>query len=656
MVMMRSDRQIAVRLYSVLGVLLALCIASVAYLLAHAWHLPLSRLFDAPHTLPIDALVVQVNILPRLVMALLSGAALGVSALLLQQVTHNPLASDHTLAVSSGAQLALLLVSIFMPQWLLWRADIWSMAGAALSLLAVFALSGKTGATPVRMVLSGLVVNLYLGSVAAILMLFFMEESRSVMQWGSGSLVQDGWQDSLTLLWRLVLVLVIIVLMHRPLSILGLSDEQSRSLGVPVKKIRFVSVCLVVFLCASVVSLVGILGFIGLAAAAIVRQIGVRHFLPRLIATATTGALLLLLTDSILQSVELATGWLISTGAVAAVLGAPILLWLIFKSLPASLPDNHHGRVMQLATAKPWLWVVLLIVSVGVSVFVAKGPDGWLISYDSTLLDLHYPRMLAALSAGLMLATAGVILQRLTHNVMASPELLGVSAGAAMGILLSVLYGIGSQTGVWVTGVAGAIVTMAGLMWINRKNNMQPEKVLLTGMVIVALFDAVMRLFLAAGHPRMAAVMSWMSGTTYPVSSTMAITMTVIAIALLIAALLCVRVLDLFGLGSTVAASLGLSVVRYRYVLIVLVAVLAALSTMLVGPLSFVGLLAPHMAKMMGFRRPAGQLAGAALIGMTMFVFSDWVGRYLVFPYEIPAGLMAALVGGSYFFILMRKM
>lgn len=655
MVAQLTDRQITARLFTVIAGLFVLCAISVASLLAQSWHLPFSRLFAQAESLPLDALIVQINILPRLAMALLAGGALGISALLLQQVTHNPLASDHTLAVSSGAQLALLLVSIFMPQWLLWRADIWSMLGAAISLLFVFALSGRRGVTPLRMVLSGLVVNLYLGAIAAMLMLFFTEESRSVMQWGSGSLVQDGWQDTLGLLWRVVLSIVVIVALHRPLAMLGLSDAQSRSLGVSVKQMRIISVCVVVFLCASVVSYVGILGFIGLAASAIVRQIGVRRFLPKLAASFVTGALLLLLTDSLLQSVELATGWFIATGAVAALMGAPILLWLIFKSLPASRPEMQQAQVAVQANARPWLWTMLLVVCVLVSVFVAKGHAGWLVTMDADLLALHYPRTFAAMAGGLMAATAGVILQRLTQNVMASPELLGVSSGAALGILIAVLLAVTSQTTIWLMGVTGAIVTMLLLMWINRRNGMHPEKVLLTGMVIVAMFDAVMRLFLAAGHPRMSAVMAWMSGTTYSVSAQLALTMLVVAVVLLMVARSFARVLDLFGLGSVVAASLGLHVVTGRYLLIVLVAVLTALSTMLVGPLSFVGLLAPHMARMMGFCLPRQQFTGAALIGMGMFVFSDWLGRYLVFPYEIPAGLVAALVGGTYFFYLMRK-
>ncbi|MEE3216113.1 MAG: iron chelate uptake ABC transporter family permease subunit, partial [Pseudomonadota bacterium] len=79
------------------------------------------------------------------------------------------------------------------------------------------------------------------------------------------------------------------------------------------------------------------------------------------------------------------------------------------------------------------------------------------------------------------------------------------------------------------------------------------------------------------------------------------------------------------------------------------VAVLTAAASLIVGPLSFVGLLAPHMARLMGFSRARLHLAGAALIGALLMVLADWVGRQLLFPQEIPAGLVASILGGSYF-------
>ena len=98
-----------------------LCILTGAWILNLQWHLPWIRLAAHPDTLPLNALAVQQNTLPRMAMALLAGGSLGAASMLMQQVMRNPLASDSTLAVSSGAQLALLAAAVFFPSWLLSR-------------------------------------------------------------------------------------------------------------------------------------------------------------------------------------------------------------------------------------------------------------------------------------------------------------------------------------------------------------------------------------------------------------------------------------------------------------------------------------------------------------------------------------------------------
>ena len=85
-------------------------------------------------------------------------------------------------------------------------------------------------------------------------------------------------------------------------------------------------------------------------------------------------------------------------------------------------------------------------------------------------------------------------------------------------------------------------------------------------------------------------------------------------------------------------------------------ALLTACATLVVGPLSFIGLLAPHMARLVGFSRAKQHLLGAALIGMLLMVLADWVGRQVIFPYEIPAGLVASLIGGAYFMWGLRRL
>lgn len=105
------------------------------------------------------------------------------------------------------------------------------------------------------------------------------------------------------------------------------------------------------------------------------------------------------------------------------------------------------------------------------------------------------------------------------------------------------------------------------------------------------------------------------------------------------------------------ARGVGLGVDRVRIILLVLIATSTAASTLIIGPLSFVGLMAPHMARVLGFYRALPQLAAAGLLGglmlMLMLMLADWASRMLIFPWQIPAGLLAAFVGGPYFIVLM---
>lgn len=641
-------------------ILIALCLVSITILLKQQWHGSLFELFSPTSDLSLDGLLIQNNTLPRLAMALLAGGALGLCTVVLQQITHNPLAADSTLAVSSGAQLSLLIASIFFPQWLIWNSDIWALLGAGLSLGAVLLLSVKGGFIPLRMILAGLIVSLYLGAISSMLVIFFSEEAAGVLLWGSGSLVQDSWHDSLGLLWRVILCIVALLIIIRPLQIMSLSDTQAQSLGIPVGLVRFLGLLIAAYLSASVVSMVGMLGFIGLAAASITRQLGARRLGHQLLFSFFMGGLLLLLTDSLLQILQHQTQLFLPTGSVTALIGAPLLLWLVFR-----MPPQHQVAVETLSAyrvLKPQRTILFvlflgLIGSICLSLFVSKGVSGWnWTGFNSELIDLRYPRLLAAAAAGLMLATAGVLLQRLTQNPMASPELLGISSGTSIGVLVAVFFSVSSVVLLWSIGVFSAAITLSFLVLVNRRNGMSPEKVLLTGITVAALFDALIRLFLASGNPKIQTVLVWLSGSTYQATPAISLSLIIIALLFFCLCLPLHRWLSLLSLNSTVAQAVGLNVAWVRGVLIFICSVLTALATLMMGPLSFVGLLAPHLAKLIGFQKPFSQLFVAGILGMWVMILSDWLGRYLVFPYEIPAGLVAMILGGGYFLFMMRKL
>lgn len=640
--------------------LAALCVLTAFWVLALEWTLPWTRLFGDADSLPLDALLVRNNTLPRMAMALLAGGSAAAATMLMQQVMRNPLASDSTLAVGSGAQAALVVATVAAPSLLAYGTSFVAFAGAASALGAVFWLSARRELQPLTVVLAGLVVSLYLGSLTGIVMLFFSEETRGVMQWGSGSLVQDSWQDVLGLLWRVLAAGVAAAFLLKPLNIMSLGDAQAASVGISVKKIRFSALMLAAFLGAGVVGYVGMMGFVGLAAATLVRQLGVRTLTARLSLSFALGALLLMLTDNGLMLLKHYRGIDLPTGAVTALTGAPLLLWLMAKtpSRPSFQTTSDAAPAPLRVSPVLKLLPVLTLGFAALALTLGRFDESWRMGIDPEYFVFRYPRVMLAAATGAMLAIVGVMLQRLTRNPMAGPELLGISSGTAFGAMAAVMvFGITSGSGwFWLSGIVSALASLGLLMLLNRKNGLAPEKILLTGMALAALADAAVRIWAAGGDFRVQQLLVWMSGSTYhaePASSAVILALTA---ALVFAVLPLHRQLALLSLDTAVAQSAGVNVPAARLVLILLSAVLTALSTLLIGPLSFVGLLAPHLAAMLGARLPKQQLVSAALIGASVMMFADWLGRQAMFPYEVPAGMTATLIGGAYFMLMMRRL
>ncbi|WP_323898186.1 Fe(3+)-hydroxamate ABC transporter permease FhuB [Aeromonas caviae] len=608
--------------------------------------------------------VVHFSWLPRLAICLLAGAALGLAGTLMQQVLRNPLASPTTLGVASGAQLALMMVTLLAPSWLLIGREWIAMAGGRLAMGLVFALAWRRQLNPVVIVFAGLVINLYLAAISMGLLLFFQEELKGLLVWGSGSLAQNSWSGVGYLLPRLLLAAMLAAVLVRPLAVLELDDASARSLGVSLKHLRFAGLGLAVFITACVVSVVGLIGFIGLAAPAMVRLLGVRKLAQRLLWAPILGALLLAATDLLLQTLSRFWPVLIPTGAMTALLGAPLLLWLIPRlGIKQSAPKANSS--LQLArhpapTRLVGLMVLGLAAAVIASLLFGQGMGGW--GWPSWLrwqaqLEWRLPRTLAAGAAGVLLALAGTLLQRVSNNPMASPELLGVSGGTFMGVIAAALLLPALPLPMMLLGgLVGAFACLLLLVLINRRNGFQPERILLSGIAITALFEPLQAIALANGDLRVQQLLSWMSGSTYYVTQPVALALVVLALLMLAACLLVSRWLDLMPMGPAVATALGIHLGRAQLTILLLVAVLTASATMVIGPLSFAGLLAPHLARLMGLVRARWHLLGAAGCGALLMVSADWIGQQILFPQEVPVGLVSTLLGGAYFMWCLRRL
>lgn len=649
------QRALDARLVS--GALLALALVLGAMLL----RAPLEAL-SAAGAASFQRLILMNATLPRLAMAILCGAALAMSGAILQQVLRNPMVAPDTLAVSAGARLALGLAMLLAPGLLGFGRDLVAIAGAIASTALVMAVSRSRKYSPLSMILAGLVVSLYCGALSIILVLLKDRYLVGLFIWGSGSLSQQSWAPALQLGLRLLVCALPLYLLLRPLSVLDAGEEVARNVGVRVERVRFIAIGLAVLMAAFVTSAVGVIGFIGLAAPALATLCGVQRFTARLLWSGALGALLLLVTDLAVQLIAGESAAFIPTGAVTAVIGSPVLLILLSR-LRASQPQSITGT---LATSpRPILkdpfsraaLIIGAIAGVALLLFIGRGADGsWQILNVATLdaiMPWRLPRLLGVAGAGALLATGGYLLQRVTQNPLASPEIMGVSAGAILGAAAALtLSNTAGAIGLSAASAIGSLAALIFVLSISLHRSAAPERMLLTGVALTALVDAIVGLIIASGSPSSVLLLSWLAGSSSSITMSMAIAAAVAAIIVLAVALLTTRWLGILPLGAPLASAVGVQVPRAQGAVFILVALTAAIATPVIGPLTFVGLMAPHLVRLLNIRDPRAGLIVSAFTGAALLMLADTLARTIAFPMQLPTGVLASLLVSPILLIL----
>ncbi|SIQ00652.1 Fe(3+)-hydroxamate ABC transporter permease FhuB [Marinobacterium stanieri] len=596
---------------------------------------------------------------PRAVMALLVGAVMGMTGSILQQLLQNPLVSPMTLGAASGAWLGLVVITLVSPTlaavWGSWAA----IAGAMLAVVLVMLIAGRNGLRGLPVVLAGMAVNLLLGAIAGGLVLLNDQYARNLFIWGAGDLAQTDWSWVEWLLPRLWLVPLLLVLAARPLMLLRLGDSAAQGRGMSLLPVMLVLMLCSLWLTAISITAVGLIGFIGLLTPNLARMLGSKTARDEMGFSLLLGAFLLLATDALALLFSQWSTDLVPSGAAAALIGAPALIWLARSRLGSGgemsrqLPEGRQ-RLHPMTALVLVLSVLVLAV---LSLMLSPGAQGWLLSWpDELILSFRWPRVLAAASAGAGLAVAGVVLQRLIRNPLASPDILGLSAGATLALVVSVmLFGGSIREAGPVVALCGSLAVLLVLLLLGRRHDYSPGIMALTGISLAALLDAVVQFSLARGTEDTTAILGWLAGSTYRISASQSLLLAAGTLAGVLLAVMSRRALTLIAIGDGFAAGRGLDKSRSRILLLLLVALITALITSMLGPIAFVGLLAPHMANMLGARRAVPQLLIAAGLGMSLMLLADWLGRVVIWPQQIPAGLLASIVGGSYFIWLLAK-
>lgn len=284
--------------------------------------------------------------------------------------------------------------------------------------------------------------------------------------------------------------------------------------------------------------------------------------------------------------------------------------------------------------------------------------SGLFVSYDetvSTIYDLRLPRILIAMVGGAATAVAGVLLQAAIRNPLADPGIIGVSAGASFAAVLVTAFFPMLLFFTPVFAFAGGLVAFGLVYSLSWRGGLSPLRIILVGVAVGAMFTGLMSAFDSGTGSTMSGVASLVDANITMKTWDDFATLAVYAAIGLALALLMAKRCDLLALEDKTARSLGLNVDRARIATSAAGVLLASVSTAIIGPISFLGLLVPHIARILVGTSHRVLVPYAIVLGAFTLLLADTIGRTVAAPYEISAAVIMSIVGGPLFIVLLRR-
>ncbi|WP_374461096.1 iron ABC transporter permease [Microbacterium sp.] len=652
------------------GVLVALAVVLVA---VACWHLTQGT----SGAVFADTDVLWGSRVPRLAAGVAVGVALGVAGILLQSLARNALASPDTLGVTAGAYLAVTALAAFGIAVPVWASGAVAFAGGIVAAGIVLGLAGGAGSSTTRLILAGTALALAFQAATSTLLILFDEETKGLLAWGSGSLSQLGLTAFLQAAPVVVVVTVLALLLARRLDILTLGDDTASSLGVPIRSTRTIGILLAVTLTAVAVTLAGPMGFVGLCAPVLARLLTRvvpslnRHVL-LIPAAGLLGALVVILSDALLRAlIGAEAAILIPTGVATTLLGA-IVLVLMARRLRDAGPTREPPRVRFGVRSRLRFRITLALVALGVVGVLLLGllaGHAWLLTGDIALwlqgqapapiafaLDERAPRIVAAVVAGAALALSGAMIQGVSRNPLADPGILGVTGGGGLGAVL-VITSITSSTGGMIAGaVTGSLLAFALVYLLSWRGGLNADRFLLIGIGVSYFTVSLTTFLLLRSNPwDTPKIYTWLSGTTYGRVWEQVVPLAIVLVIAVPFVVMSRRELDVLSLDEDTPRLAGIRLEPVRLTLLLVAAVLAALSVTAIGVIGFVGLVAPHAARALVGARHSRVIPTAVLLGGLLVGIADTIGRTVIAPAQLPAGLVVALIGAPYFVWLLWR-
>ena len=272
-----------------------------------------------------------------------------------------------------------------------------------------------------------------------------------------------------------------------------------------------------------------------------------------------------------------------------------------------------------------------------------------------TLMEYRLPRAVLAILLGGALAISGVLVQSVVRNPLASPDILGINNAAGL-VAVSVLMFLPNLAFYWMPIFAflGGVFSFV-ILWIVCGFNFRPIKMAIIGVALSALWAAISHYLMLTNPVEINTAMLWLTGSLWGRSwSYLNVVLPWLIVLLPLPFIFC-RDLDTLGLGENKASTLGVTVNKVQISVLVLAVALSTTAVAICGPIAFLGLVAPHLARRLVGGRHRTLLPAALIIGALLLQLSDILARVIDPPTELPAGILTAIIGAPYFFYLLMR-
>ena len=285
-----------------------------------------------------------------------------------------------------------------------------------------------------------------------------------------------------------------------------------------------------------------------------------------------------------------------------------------------------------------------------------------LFSYDGSrehivIIDMRLPRVIIALMVGGSLAVSGSLMQGLTRNPLASPAILGINSGASLAIVIATaVFGISSLEGYTLFAMVGAALAALVVYWLGLSGGtLSPLNLTLAGVAISAFLSSLTSGLLVFNESALEEVLFWLSGSVEGRRLDLVMPLVPLQLAGWLGALMLSSAMNAQALGDDVARGLGQRTLWVKLMASLVIVLLAGTSVAMAGPIAFVGLVAPHLARGLVGTNFRWTIPASLLLGASLLLVADILARFIVWPREAPVGVTMALIGAPFFILYARR-